>query len=97
MGSDLQLTGLASGFDWKPVVEQLIELEAIPKQRLQSEKSANEAKISDLGILKSQLDTLNGASKTLQSEDLYQARKVGMDSISASITSGVISTNCFSN
>ena len=34
MGSDLQLTGLASGFDWKPVVEQLIELEAIPKARL---------------------------------------------------------------
>ena len=87
MGSDLQLTGLASGFDWKPVVEQLIELEAIPKQRLQSEKSANEEKISDLGILKSQLDTLNGASKTLQGEDLYQARKVGMDSISASIIS----------
>ena len=87
MGSDLQLTGLASGFDWKPVVEQLIELEAIPKSRLQREKAANEEKISDLGILKSQLDTLNGASSTLKNEDLYDARKVGIDSASASILS----------
>ena len=72
MGSDLQLTGLASGFDWKPVVEQLVELEAIPKQRLQSEKSANESKVSDLGLLKSQLDALNGAAGALNNDDLYE-------------------------
>ena len=87
MGSDLQLTGLASGFDWKPVVEQLVELEAIPKQRLQSEKSANESKVSDLGLLKSQLDTLNGASKALSNEDLYDARKITLDSDSAAVLS----------
>ena len=84
-GIDLQLTGLASGFDWKPVVEQLVELEAIPKRRLQSEKSANEEKISDLGLLKSQLDSLNGAASALNNDDLYEARKVGMDSTSAAI------------
>ena len=87
MGSDLQLTGLASGFDWKPVVEQLVELEAIPKQRLQSEKSANESKVSDLGLLKSQLDALNGAAGALNNDDLYEGRKVGMDSVSAAILS----------
>ena len=87
MGSDLQLTGLASGFDWKPVVEQLVELEAIPKKRLQSEKSSNEGKISDLGLLKSQLDTLNGASKALSNEDLYDARKITLDSDSAAVLS----------
>ena len=87
MGSDLQLTGLASGFDWKPVVEQLVELEGIPKQRLQSEKSANESKVSDLGLLKSQLDALNGAAGALNNDDLYEGRKVGMDSISAAILS----------
>ena len=74
MGSDLQLTGLASGFDWKPVVEQLVELEAIPKRRLQSEKSANEEKISDLGLLKSQLDSLNGAASN--NDDLYKAERL---------------------
>ena len=91
MGSDLQLTGLASGFDWKPVVEQLVELEAIPKKRLQSEKSSNEGKISDLGLLKSQLDTLNGAASALNNDDLYEARKVGIDSTSAAILSATAS------
>ena len=65
MGSDLQLTGLASGFDWAPVVEQLIELERIPQKRLEREKQDNEEKMSDLSLLKSQLDTLNGAGKAL--------------------------------
>ena len=45
MGSDLQLTGLASGFDWAPVVDQLIELERIPQKRLEQEKVRNEEKI----------------------------------------------------
>ncbi|MBT3666545.1 MAG: hypothetical protein HN548_03630, partial [Opitutae bacterium] len=87
MGSDLQLTGLASGFDWKPVVEQLVELEAIPKKRLQSEKASNNEKVSDLGLLKSQLDSLNGAASALNNNDLYEARKVGMNSTSAAIIS----------
>ena len=80
MGSDLQLTGLASGFDWAPVVDQLIELERIPQKRLEQEKVKNEEKISDLGILKTQLDTLKGAVKALQNENLFQSRTVGMSS-----------------
>ena len=76
MGSDLQLTGLASGFDWAPVVDQLIELERIPQKRLLAEKQENEEKLSDLDLLKSQLDALKTASKSLQNEDLFRARKV---------------------
>ena len=76
MGSDLQLTGLASGFDWAPVVDQLIELERIPQKRLEQEKSKNEEKISDLGILKTQLDTLKGAVKALQNENLFQSERL---------------------
>ena len=77
MGSELQLTGLASGFDWAPVVDQLIELERVPQKRLMAEKRQNEEKISDLDLLKSQLDALNTASKALQDEDLFRARKIG--------------------
>ena len=58
MGSELQLTGLASGFDWAPVVDQLIELERVPQKRLIAEKKQNEEKISALDLLKSQLDAL---------------------------------------
>ena len=85
MGSELQLTGLASGFDWAPVVDQLIELERIPQKRLEQEKSKNEEKISDLGILKTQLDTLKGAVKALQNENLFQSRKVGLSASNKSI------------
>ena len=53
MGSDLRLTGLASGFDWQPLVDRLLELESVPKQRLEAEKIENQAKISELGVLKS--------------------------------------------
>jgi len=89
MGSDLQLTGLASGFDWKPVVEQLIELEAIPKARLQSEKSANESKISDLGLLKSQLDAQR---KNLAEQKLEKSKKITKKgSIIGSVASKVTS------
>jgi len=78
MGSDLRLTGLASGMDWQPIVDKLIELEAIPKQRLEREKQENAAKISDLGTLKSQLTTLQGAATALQDESLFDSRKVNL-------------------
>ena len=52
MGSDLRLTGLASGMDWQPIVEKLLELEAVPKRRLEDQKKENEAKVSDLGFIK---------------------------------------------
>ena len=95
MGADLQLTGLASGFDWAPVVDQLIELERIPQQRLEREKQGNEEKMSDLTVLKSQLDTLNSAGKALQNDDLFQARKITFDSdslngLSASAEAGAL-------
>ena len=68
MGSDLRLTGLASGFDWQPLVDKLIELESVPKQRLQAEKVQNKAKISELGVLKSRLTTLRSSATNLQKE-----------------------------
>ena len=79
MGSELALSGLASGFDWQPVVDQLIELEAIPKKRLQLEKQQNDEKMSELGLLKGQLDTLKGAATALQNDDLFEARKGSLD------------------
>ncbi len=94
MGSDLRLTGLASGMDWQPIVDKLLELEAIPKQRLESQKKENEAKVSDLGLLKSQLDSLRSASTALQSDALYNARSVqfsgGQFGLSATASTGAL-------
>jgi flagellar hook-associated protein 2 len=71
--------------DWQPIVEKLLELEAIPKQRLQSQKRENEAKVSDLGLLKSQLDALRSASTALQSDSLYNARSIQYSSQSSGL------------
>ena len=86
MGSDLRLTGLASGMDWQPIVEKLLELEAIPKRRLETQKTENEAKVSDLGVLKSQLDSLRSASQALQDESLFNARSVQFKSENSGLT-----------
>ena len=83
MGSDLRLTGLASGMDWQPIVDKLIELEAIPKQRLEREKEENAAKVSDLGTLKSQLTTLQSAASALQNDSLFNIRKVTLGDASS--------------
>jgi flagellar capping protein FliD len=98
MGSELALSGLASGFDWQPVVEQLIELEAIPKKRLQLEKRQNDEKMSELGLLKGQLDTLKGAATALQDDDLFEARKGSLDEdavkfMAANIKAGAMTGN----
>ena len=76
MGSELQLTGLASGFDWAPVVDQLIELERVPQNRLIAEKQRNEEKISDLDLLKSQLDALNTSSKPCRTKIYFKLEKL---------------------
>jgi flagellar capping protein FliD len=97
MGSDLRLTGLASGMDWQPIVDKLLELEAIPKKRLESQKAENKAKVSDLGILKSQLDSLKSSATALQSESLFNARRVDIKNagtgLTASASTGAITGN----
>ena len=87
MGSDMKLTGLASGFDWQPIVDQLIDLERSSVRRLEREKSENDSKVSQLGTLKSQLDTLKNAAKALEEESLFNARKVTVDQSSGSLFS----------
>ena len=66
--------------DWQPIVEKLLELEAVPKKGLKLKRGKNEAKVSDLGLLKSQLDTLKGASAALQNEDLFESRSIQKNS-----------------
>ena len=59
MGSDLRLTGLASGMDWQPIVEKLLTSSTQKKTRSPKKKMRQSL---DLGLLKSQLDTLKSAS-----------------------------------
>ena len=92
---DLGLSGLASGFDWKSVVDQLVEVERAPQRRAQREQYNVSEKNRILGLIKDELTTLQNKSKTLKDSDLYQSRKssvsdstIGSSSVSAGAALG---------
>lgn len=72
--ASLQLSGLVSGFDWKSFVDQMISLERTPANRMQSEISTNELKLTTLDSVKSRLTDLQNASKALNTDGVFNAR-----------------------
>ena len=46
------LSGLASGFDWKSMVDQLIEVSRAPQNRMRSEQSKNSSKTNAINEIK---------------------------------------------
>lgn len=73
----LQLSGLASGFDWKSLVDQLITVERAPQTRLRTEQTFGTQKTNALATLKTRLEALQTAIKPLAGEtnDIFAARK----------------------
>lgn len=62
---DLSLSGLASGFDWKTLVDQLVDVQRAPERQLQSEQyglqqrqNAYNSLTTQLGVLKNRVDVL---------------------------------------
>ena len=72
---DLGLSGLASGFDWKSVVDQLVNVERAPQRRAQREQYDVQEKNRLLGQLKDELASLQTKASTLKDSNLYQSRK----------------------
>lgn len=70
----LQLSGLASGFDWKSLVDSLMELERAPITRLQAEKTVNDRKVSALSGLNTRLAELKTATTALKTSGLFNGR-----------------------
>ncbi|MDP7051696.1 MAG: flagellar filament capping protein FliD [Verrucomicrobiota bacterium] len=88
---DLALSGLASGFDWKSVVDQLVDVERAPQRRARREQLEVSEKNRILGLLKDELDSLQTKSKVLKDSDLYQSRKASVsdDTVgNAAVTAG---------
>jgi flagellar hook-associated protein 2 len=79
---DLKLAGLASNFDWKSLVDQLMELERVPITRLNKEKLNNISKNTSLTDLETKLNALKTSSTALGAAGLFSGRNV------ASTTSG---------
>ena len=51
----IQLSGLASGLDWKSLVDQLISVSATPKTAMTTEQTTNSTRASALNDIKAQL------------------------------------------
>ena len=72
--TSLQVAGLASNFDWKSFVDSIMELEHVPADRLASEKSTNNQKVTLLSSLGSKLTTLQGSVQDLKAGSLFGKR-----------------------
>ena len=89
---ELGLSGLASGFDWKSVVDQLVEVERAPQRRARREQYEVSEKNRILSLIKDELSSLQNKSKELKGSDLYQPRTTSVsDSTigSSSVSSGM--------
>jgi flagellar hook-associated protein 2 len=86
-GIDLGLSGLASGFDWKSFIDQMVQVERSPEQRLLSDQSNLNKKNTALGNIKTQLSALQSSVTGLKDGTLFDSRSAQVsDSTVASAT-----------
>ena len=74
--ADLSLSGLASGLDWKSLVDSLMDIEAAPITRLQKEQTTNTQKSTALANLETKLTSLQSAAKKIKDASLFTGRTV---------------------
>jgi flagellar hook-associated protein 2 len=72
--ADFGLSGLASGFDWRSFIDQLLEVERVPQQRLRSEQNLIEQRKTAYGAITTQLSVLQNRVKELQDAKLFGSR-----------------------
>ena len=70
----MALSGLASGFDWKSMVDQLIEVSRAPQKRMQTEQSTNSSKTSAINEIKGLVADLKTNIASLGSADALLKR-----------------------
>src|SRR6266540_1159088 len=84
---DLGLSGLASGFDWRTLVDQLADVERTPQTRLRTEQNTLQQRNSAFTSLKTLLNNLKSRVDTLKSAELFDSGTVQLsDATAASAT-----------
>ena len=73
---DLNVSGLASGFDWKSMVDQLTNVERAPQRRMRTEQAGVRAKNAAFTSLKTELTSLKTVSEQLKDTAFFDTRKV---------------------
>jgi flagellar hook-associated protein 2 len=83
----ISISGLVSGtFDWKAVVDQLIQIESAPIARLQTEESANIDRLASFAALETRLADLKAASTALAAPGLFGGRTASSGTASSDWT-----------
>lgn len=72
---EFRLSGLATGFDWESVVEQLTEVERAPQRRLRLEQSTLLQRNTAYGKILDQLKTLKAKVDALKEASLFSVRQ----------------------
>src|SRR2546428_11552752 len=75
---DLQLSGLASGFDWLTLVDRITELERAPQTRLRSEQTLLNNRNTAYSSIVTELQTLQDKTDALKGLSLYSQRSVSL-------------------
>ena len=86
-----QLAGLASGFDWQSMIEQLMAAERIPQARLRTEQTENNDKRDALELLETKLDALKATVGKFSDNALFNSKSTTYsdDALGISASAGI--------
>ena len=73
--ADLSISGLASGFDWKSVVDQLTQVSRAPERRLRVEQNKILLRNNAYSSIQTQLSVLSNRIDAINSTTLFGGRK----------------------
>lgn len=83
---DLGVSGLASGFDWKTLVDQLAEVERQPQRRLLSDQNLLQQRNNAYSSIKTQLSILQNRVQAFTDGTLFSSRAATVsDTAAASV------------
>lgn len=71
---NFNVAGLASGFDWAAMIDQLMAVERIPIRRIEAEQNENQDKLDALSTLKNKIETLQTRTNDLKSSNLFNTK-----------------------
>lgn len=93
MSTAFQVAGLASNFDWKTFVDQLMDVQHAPADRLANEKARNNQKVTLLAEFGSRITALETAVTTLGASGTFGARTAVSDTTASTwLTSAATGT-----
>src|SRR5687768_14978078 len=82
-GIDLGLSGLASGFDWRTLVDQLSDLERAPQRRLLVEQNTLDQRKNAYASIATQLGVLRNRASALREGSLFDSRSATVSDATA--------------